>query len=411
MTNISFNQAYQLVTNTIVPLPEEAVPVDQSVGRTTSRDIVSSIDSPSADVSLKDGYAVVSTDLYRASPRDPVILDLIGTQFAGTHTQLMVAEGKTIKVTSGAIIPAGADGVLSNEFAEESDNIVSAYATVGNNILRKGTDIAKGAVVVARDTTLMPTHAGLIAAAGHATAPVYKQPFVTIIATGEEIVAVGKPVGEGKIAASNLVTIAAWCNYFHLKNGTMVVPDSHEALETAINQTLPTSDCIVTSGGAWSSERDFAVRVFDSLGWEKKFHRVKIGPGKAVAFGLLRGKPIFCLPGGPPSNQMAFLQLALPGIRLLEGHRPNTLPRIPAVLEAEVRGQRDWTQFEMGLLRRENGVFVFSPRKLPSRLQSLSNAHGIITIPEGTDTIEAGSKIDVQIIAYLPEILDADAPL
>ena len=401
MINISFNQAYDIVVNNILPLPDETVSVEKSLRRATSQDIISLIDSPSADVSLKDGYAVISEEIDNASPENPVFLDLIGSQFAGGEDSdnLRVTKGKAVKITSGAVIPSGVDGVLANEFAEESNNRVKTLATVGNNILRKGTDISKGEVVVPKSTTLMPTQIGLIAAAGHSQIKVYKKPRVAIIATGDEIVEVGKPVEDGKIAASNIATLAAWCNYFNMDSSTIVVADSTEAITQAAQQALAVSDCIITSGGAWRSERDFVVKVFEKIGWVRMFYRVKIGPGKAVAFGLLEGKPIFCLPGGPPSNQMAFLQLALPGLRCLGGHKEHTLPVVTAVLEKEVSGQKDWTQFEMGFFRKNNNSLMFTPKKLPSRLQSLSTAEGIITIPEGTKTIPANSKVDIQVLA------------
>jgi len=406
MNDISFDQAYNIVINSITPVQAEAVPVEHSIGRATAEDIRSLVDSPSADVSLKDGYAVFSEDLESASFDKPVTLELIGAQFAGGSRQkLRVAPGKAVKITSGAVIPNGANGVLSEEFAREQDAVVTALATVGENILRRGADIRKDEIIIPKHTTLTPMQVGLIAAGGHATALVYKKPLVTIIATGDEIVAPGKPIGKGKVAASNLVTIGAWCASFHMESRTVVVGDSRDEVAAALRENIARCDCIVTSGGAWNSVRDLVVNILDDLGWRKLFHRVKIGPGKAVAFGLFNGKPVFCLPGGPPSNQMAFLQLALPGLVLLGGHGPYTLPVVPAVLDQTVSGQADWTQFVMGLLiRTEKGV-VFSPRKLPSRLQWLSTSHGIIRIPEGTECISAGSSVEVQVMAHLPQAL------
>jgi molybdopterin molybdotransferase len=405
MIDISFSQAYDTVINNITPIRCEAIPVEQSIGRATAEDIRSLVDSPSADVSLKDGYAVLSEDLEEASSDTPVALELIGSQFAGKEKKLKVTPGKAVKITSGAVIPDGADGVLSEEFALEEAPFLKALATVGENVLKRGTDVKKGAIIISKHTTLTPTQVGLIAAGGHATVDVYRKPLVTIIATGDEIVAPGKPIGKGKVAASNLVTLAAWCTSFHMESETLVVSDSSEEITAALRENILLSDCIITSGGAWKSERDLVVSILDDLGWQKMFHRVKLGPGKAVAFGLLNGKPVFCLPGGPPSNQMAFLQLALPGLRCLGGHKPAALPSIPAVLEEEVRGQKDWTQCVLGFLKRTETSIVFSPQQISSRLQRLSRAHGIIRIPEGIEKISAGSLVKVQVLAHLTQAL------
>jgi len=405
MINISFSHAYRIVVSTIHPLKAEEIRLEEAIGRATAEDILSLLDSPSADVSLKDGFAVISEDIKNASADTPITLTLRGSQFAGMPQAAAVSPGKAVKITSGAIIPPGADGVLANEFAEEGIGTVTALAPVGNNILRKGTDLGKAGVVLPQHTTIMPTQAGLIAAAGHAVVTVYRRPRVTVVASGDEIVAVGHPVGEGKVAASNLVTLAAWCSYFSMQPFTKVVPDSFESIREIIEESIRTSDCIITSGGAWSSERDLIIRVLDDLGWKKMFYRVRIGPGKAVGFGFLEGKPVFCLPGGPPSNQMAFLQLALPGLRCLGGHQPATLPVVPAILDKEISGQIDWTQYKMGMLHRDAEVLRFEPRPLPSRLQMLSNSEGIATIPEGVETIPAGTCVDVQVMGLPSRVL------
>ena len=405
MINISYTHAYKIVISSIHPLPAEEVSLERSIGQATAQDVISLLDSPSADVSLKDGFAVVSEDIQNASVENPITLELTGSQFAGNRQAVAVMRGKAVKITSGAIIPSGADGVLANEFSEELDGVMKALAPVGNNILRHGTDVTKGAVVIPRHTTIMPTQAGLIAAAGHGRVSVYRKPRVTVIATGDEIVAPGKPVGEGKVAASNIATIAAWCTYFSMDSRTVVVRDSEEDISTAIKTQIAESDCVITSGGAWSSERDLVVNVLDKLGWKKMFYRVKIGPGKAVGFGMLEGKPVFCLPGGPPSNQMAFLQLALPGLRCLGGHKPQVLPVVPAVLEEAVEGQIDWTQLKMGMLKRADGILRFYPKPLPSRLQMLSSADGILAIPEGVKEIAAGSIVEVQVMGLPCRVL------
>lgn len=405
MIDVSFAHAFDLVMRWVAPLPEEVVPVEHSLGRAVSRDIASLVDSPSADVSLKDGYAVVASDIAQASHSKPVTLELLGAKFAGDHREAAVTTGRAVKVTSGALIPLGADGVLSNEFALEEGATVKAFAPVGSNILKKSTDVCKGEVIVPKHTTLTPSHVGLIAAAGHAAVWVHRKPRVTIIASGDEIVGPGEHIGRGKVAASNIVTVSAWCKHYHMETKMLVVGDSAEAIRQAITDALPGCDSVITSGGAWKSERDLVVRVLDDLGWQKHFQRVKIGPGKAVAFGLLHAKPVFCLPGGPPSNQMAFLHLALPGLMRLAGHEQTTLPVLNAVLTQEVGGQKDWTQFHLGQVRTHGDFLVFVPQKLPSRLQMLARADGVVCVPEGIEAIPAGSTVKVFLMSALGKFL------
>jgi molybdopterin molybdotransferase len=403
MNDISFNRACKLIAAKTSTLTSETVPLVRSVDRITFEDILSLIDVPSADVSLKDGYALISEDIRDASTENPITLEVIGTQFAGSSTGLVITKGKAAKITSGAIIPDGADAVLPEEFAiDHGDTFTAtAHAQKERNILKKGTDIKRAEKILARGTILRPLHIGLLAAAGYSKINVYKDPRITIIATGDEVVAIGEPIEEGKVAASNLSSISAWCKHFRLENKTVVVSDSEEEITRAVRDSLSFSDCIITSGGAWKGERDLVVRILDQLGWQMFFHRVRMGPGKAAAFGLLHSKPVFCLPGGPPSNQIAFLQLALPGILRLQGRNHPAFPTIHATLDREVTGRKEWTQFIMGSIsKRENRPF-FSPSNIVSRLQYLSQAEGIISIPEGVEIIPHGSSIKVQVLGEL----------
>jgi molybdopterin molybdotransferase len=160
-------------------------------------------------------------------------------------------------------------------------------------------------------------------------------------------------------------------------------------------------DAVLTSGGVWSGERDLVVRLLEGLGWEKVYHRVRIGPGKAVAFGMYAEKPVFCLPGGPPSNHMAFLQLALPGLQKACGIREEQvgLPVRRMRLAETVRGQSDWTQFVHGRLAESSDLPLFYPLDAPSRLQTMSAADAIVKIPEGQSLIRQGQVVTGQVLA------------
>jgi len=154
----------------------------------------------------------------------------------------------------------------------------------------------------------------------------------------------------------------------------------------------------VTSGGAWTSDRDLLAKVLADLGWEKIYHRVRLGPGKAVGFGVLKGKPVFILPGGPPSNLMAFLLLALPGLARLSGTAPPPLRKIGAILKTTVSGQIDWTQAIFGIFEKGPEGLRFNPKKNRSRLKGMGTADGVLLIPEGETRIEGGEKITVRLL-------------
>jgi molybdopterin molybdotransferase len=404
-----FDQALAITLAAIAPLACEPAPLLELTGRVAGDDVVALVDAPSTDVSLKDGYAVRSADIAGASSANPVVLKLIGSAVAGGPFEGVLPPGTAVRVLSGAGIPHGADAVLAEECAGSAGGVLTALADAGpgRNILRKGTDVAAGQGIIARGTVLRPAQVGLLAAAGYARLDVVRRPRVGIIATGDEIVAPGGELRAGLVYASNLTTMAAWCGHFGMQTELAVVRDDRQAIEQQLIEALQRCDAIVTSGGAWRGERDLVAGVLDHLGWRKLYHHVKIGPGKAVGCGIWTGKPVFCLPGGPPSSQMAFLQLALPALLKLAGHRAPGLPWLTAELAEDVTGQSDWTQFIEGQVTATPQGMQFRPRKAASRLQSMADADGLIMIPEGIACIHRGTEVPVQL---LPHVLPSGAP-
>lgn len=397
---ISFAEAYQRTLENILPLSEEHVPLLEATGRVVSRTLKASVWSPSADSSLKDGFAVRSADVRDAAPGHEVRLTIVGSVAAGGDWEGELKNGQAVRILSGAPVPDGAQAVLAEEFTQENGEELIAFNTAepGRNILPKGEDVAKGQKLVEAGEMLHPTRVGYLASAGFAEVPVIRNPKVGIIATGDEVVAPGKPLDEGKLYASNLVTLASWCRRFGFSVETDVLPDKRRALKEGLGRALEAYDAVLTSGGAWKGDRDLVAEVLTDLGWEKIFHRVKMGPGKAVGLGMVGAKPVFCLPGGPPSNHMAFLQLALPGLMRLAGWEKLGLPTTPVVLQQDVRGQAEWTQFIHGRIEETPEKVLFTPVKLKSRLQMLATSDAVIKIPEGVRLISKGARVPADLL-------------
>jgi molybdopterin molybdotransferase len=400
-TRISYDEALAQTLEKVSPLDAEEVDLAQSSGRVVARDLGALVDSPSVDASLKDGYAIRSDDIAEASPKSPVRLQLQGLAAAGEAWGGTVEPGMAVRILTGAPIPQGAQAVISEEFTRHEGQTVTVAnnAEPGRNILLKGSDVAIGQKIVMAGELLRPTQVGLLAAAGYARVPVIRRPRVAILATGDEVVAPGNPLAEGKLYASNLVTLAAWCTQYGMEVTTAVVQDCEDQIRAELLACLENHDAILTSGGAWTGDRDLVVRILDELGWQKAYHRVRIGPGKAVGFGLWQGKLVFCLPGGPPSNHMAFLQLALPGLHRLEGRARPGLPVAAARLGEPIRGQMDWTQFVHGRLEMNGAGPVFYPMRMKSRLQEMAQMEALVRVPEGTEWLPAGIMIPVQVLA------------
>ncbi|MFC1669625.1 molybdopterin-guanine dinucleotide biosynthesis protein B [Spirochaetota bacterium] len=411
--NIGFDEAKKLIFTSIPQMDFEILPLDKLAGRFAAKDLFSRIDVPSRDISFYDGYALISKDISAAGPENGVDLEITGEIFAGKPEEgkIKVSPGNAVRVTSGAQIPEGADAVIAQEFCKiDGEKLICLNtAEVGRNIIKKGTDLKIGELLIGNGEVLTPPVIGLIAAAGISEAQVYKQPVVAVLATGDEVVAPGEPLGEGKLYSSNLVEICSWLSQVGFGYRTKIISDDKEEIKSAIENILPHVDAFVTSGGAMRSERDLIMKVLDNLKWKGIFHRVRMGPGKAIGFGLLKDKPFFCLPGGPPSNEMAFLQLALPGLLAMQGSSRQIFATTKAKLTDKVTGQKDWTQFIHARFDGTGNSTQVKPAKLASRLQSMAQKEAIIIIPEGIDEIKAGDEIEIQSVKSAGVLTDPGA--
>jgi molybdopterin molybdotransferase len=400
--SLGLKEALRLTLEHIKPLPAENVALVDSVDRIAASDLHALVDSPSADASRKDGYAVLSHELAEATAESPVRLRLLGSMAAGGERDIRIKPGTAVRVLTGARIPTGADAVVAEEFVKLGGDhlLVDASIKPGKNILPAGEDVTFSKCVLGSGQQISPVMAGLLAAAGHSMAPVFRKPVIGIIGTGDELVEPGRPLADGQLYASNIITLAGWCNKYKMKSRMSIVKDDHEAIFSVIKRLSGETDAVITSGGAWTGDYDMVAKVLEGLGWKEVFHRIRIGPGKAVGFGILENKPVFILPGGPPSNLMGFLQIALPGLLALSGHsNPLGLPVILARLASELGdGKSDWTDFFFGTLEFDGGLPSFHPMKKRSRLSSIAKATAVASIPEGQDCLSKGSEIHVQLL-------------
>ncbi len=396
--DIGFEEALSTTLECLTPLAPVSLSVSEAAGLVAAENCLAKADCPSAPASSKDGYAVIWSDVEKASQERPVRLKICGTSVAGGGERMTVTSGTAVKIMTGARIPDGADVVIADEFAHEENGWVSCLRDSRKNIIERGFDVAKGDKLASRGEILTPAKTGLLAAGGISTVRVYPRPRVGILATGDELVNPGEPLKAGQLYASNLVTLLSWLRHFRMEAEVDIVGDKPDTLAKTAQSMLERVDVLLTSGGAWKSDRDLTIRILQEMGGQVVFHRVRMGPGKAVALILLNNKTVFCLPGGPPSNEMAFLQIALPGLLHLAGKPAVPFEYSEATLTKTLRGQKDWTQFFYAISKHENGRWFVSPVENKSRLQSQAKANALIKIPEGIEQLKEQHQIQVQVL-------------
>ena len=399
---IGFDHALRAVLASTSPAQTAALSLGFCTAYVSADDVFAVVNSPTDNVSLKDGFAVRAHDVENASPQHPAKLRVIGSVFAGSNFKGQLGGAQAVRVCSGSPVPAGADAVVSAEFCQEAGSEVHINAGIekGRNIFYAGDDVRVGTQVLEKGQVILPARLGLIAAAGISHLEVYKKPRISLIAIGDEVIALGQTLKEGQLYASNLVSTEAWLSCFGIPYTTAIAADAIDSIRSELLRAFPEVDATITSGGSWRSERDLIVRVLDDLGWTKIFHHVRMGPGKGMAFGIWGGKPVFCLPGGPPSNEMAFLQLALPGILNMSGLTGSPLQTVSAELTQDVKARHQaWTEFKKVKLNcEENGDYSVTPYFETSRLKSMADSSGLICKPEGVDLLHRGQIVDVQLM-------------
>ena len=401
-TMISFDEALSLVLSNVPQGQVEEVSLFEATGRVLAGDAVSRVDSPLSDAALKDGYAVLSSDVAAAGPDHQVCLKLVSFRGAGDIAGRALEPGTAVRVTTGAVVPSGADAVLAQEFTREENKAVWClnYAEQGRNILPRGADVRAGEVVARRGERVSPALAGLLASAGLDRLRVISRPRVAIIATGDEVVEPGRPLGPGQLYASNMAETISWLQAFGLPElSYRVVKDKEDEIKAAIEKMSLQADAFITSGGAWRSERDLLLQVLSDLGWRGIFHHVRLGPGKAVGFGLLEDKPFFVLSGGPSSFETALLELVLPGLLAMAGWRGPLFPVFKVRLEEPIQGEKGWTQAVQARVTFKDSSFRARPYKTASRLFDMARKDGIILLPEGRAGLAAGDETAVQMVS------------
>lgn len=393
--DIGFDQACHLAMQNVQPPGTRIVSLAEAVGAICSEAVPARVNSPSVDSSLKDGYAVMSRDVRSATQDSPVRLRVKGHVAAGVEDPVIVTSGSTVRILSGAAIPEGADAVLAEEFtAVEGDDVRAlGSAEEGRNIMLKGSDVAAGEILAEKGQVLTPALVGLLAAGGVSECSVFVKPKISLLATGSEVLLPGRPLETGKLYASNVVLQDSHLTSAGFQTRVQAAGDTAEEIAAAVNTMLEESDVLITSGGAWKGDRDLVVSVLEKAGCRMLFHRVRMGPGKAVGMGILNGKPAFCLPGGPTSNEMAFLMIAFPAIMKMAGYGRFPYLRLYGKLTGSITGQKDWTQFKQCRLVRHKTQILVQPMKMKSRLASMAKTHALVKIPEGVESISAGEMV------------------
>ena len=293
---ISVSDAQRQIIDTLSPLPAEQVSVSQGLGRVLAEDIVSRRNQPPMAVSAMDGYAVRAQDVAAT----PSKLNIVGYAPAGHTYDGIVGPGEAVRIFTGARVPEGADTIVIQENTEQSGEnvlVVGGEAPSGRFVRPTGLDFAAGDTLLKAGRALTARDIGLAAAMNVPWLMVHRKPRISILATGDEIVMPGDPIGRDQIVSSNALSLAAFIKAYGgdpLDLG--IAPDKEDSIR-ALASGASGSDILVTTGGASVGDHDLVKSVLGDIGLEINFWRIAMRPGKPLMFGNIKGTYLIGLPG------------------------------------------------------------------------------------------------------------------
>ncbi len=416
---LEVEQALERILANFAPLDAVAMPVLQSLGMTLAEDITSPLNLPPLANSAMDGYAVLHADIAAAGDTPPT-LTVISAVAAGQVSADTVTQGNTIRIMTGAPVPAGADTVVPFEETDELDRrrngqplneiVIRKTLPLGSNVRPAGEDVSAGELVLSAGTVVRPAEAGVMASLGLATARVIRRPVVAVLSTGDELTQIGNALQPGHIYDSNSSSLAA---AVIAAGGTPrvigIARDNLADLHRCIDEAAD-ADLLVTSAGVSKGDYDMVKDVLEQRG-DMNFWSVRMRPAKPLAFGLLnregkRPLPLLGLPGNPVSALLAFEMFGRPAIRRMLGRDLLSRPIVEGVLTGPIfnsDGRRVYARVEVE--RRDGGWFATPTGPQGSNiLTSLSRANGLAICPADLPRKNAGQAVKIIMLDWNEEV-------
>ncbi|KQT49017.1 molybdenum cofactor biosynthesis protein MoaA [Aureimonas sp. Leaf454] len=328
MSLLSVEDAFERLVSDAAPLARvETVELRKAYGRILARDISALRTQPDFDASAMDGYAVQASAIVEPFPW----LKVVGESAAGGAFAGAVHAGEAVRIFTGAPVPAGADAILIQENAERSGLSVRPLEGVvpGRHIRKAGADFSRGDILIARGSRLTAGGIALAASGNHPALEVIARPKVAILATGNELVLPGEPLGPSQIVASNTFGIAA---LIEAAGGVVldygIAADDEDEIGGRVDRAISDgADILVTIGGASVGDHDLVGKVFADKKVALDFWKVAMRPGKPLMAGRLGGLRLVGLPGNPASSMVAATLFLKPLVSMLAGRPGRTIYR------------------------------------------------------------------------------------
>jgi molybdenum cofactor synthesis domain-containing protein len=384
------------------------VPLAAAHGLVLAAAVSTTEDVPPFANTAMDGYAVRAADTVGASPDTPVRLQVVDDLAAGRAPDVAVSPGAAIRIMTGAPMPDGADAIVMVERTRREPDgegvFVEVEVPVGRHVRHAGGDLAAGQTVFEPGTRLRAGHIGVLASVGATTVRVFRRPRVGVLSTGDELVESG-PLAMGQIRDSNrpmLLALVREAGLDPIDLGT--VRDDEDRIVALLEDAFERCDAVLTSGGVSVGDYDFVKAALDRFG-SLEWRQVAIKPAKPLAFGVVRGVPVFGLPGNPVSSLVSFELFARPALFQMAGRTDRFRPEVLATAAHDFTRRPDGKlHLDRVLVRWEgDGYVVASTGDQSSNvLSATALANGLALLPDG-DGVAAGAPVRVMLLEGVPD--------
>lgn len=375
----------------------EIVPIESATGRVLMEDVYAKENTPPFRRAAMDGYAVKSSDLKGASRENPIKLKITMKSFPGHPPSNKLKKGEACLISTGAVVPNGADAVVKVEDTERIGSEVLIFCEVekNENVAPPGEDFKKGEKLLSKGTILDAPEIGMLARAGKRYVKVGKRPRVAIFSTGDEIVEPGVKKGKAQIYDSNsfmLYSLTALAGGIPHKLG--IAKDDIRAVRTALKRAEK-YDVVIFTGGVSMGETDYIRNVMLEMGVKEVFWKVAMKPGKPVFTGIKGKRIFFGLPGNPVSAFTSFLLFVRPCIQKMIGMNPQ-IEILNATITEPAKSSGKRTHFLRGIFWEENGNIYVKPLSFQGSgiLKSLTLSNCFIIVPPRTE-LKSGDNVRI----------------
>jgi molybdopterin molybdotransferase len=383
-------------------LAAEPVELADALGRTLAQDLTATASVPAFDNSAMDGFAVRAADVADATRGAPVHLEVVGESRAGFPATTTLGPRQAIAISTGAMLPVGADAVVVVEQTRRAGAGVAVHraAAPGDWIRRTGDDIAAGRAVLASGSLLGPAELGVLASLGCEQVPCVRRPRVAVLTTGDELVSAGGELRAGAVRDSSAYSIGALARCAGAEVVTVArVPDDRGVLVAAVRDELG-CDVIVVCGGVSVGDHDHVRAAMAALDFKERFWGLALKPGKPTWFGTRANALAFGLPGNPVSSMVTFILLVAPALRELSGVSPHT-HSATATLMSDYEKEPGRAHAVRCRARLTDGGWEVTPTGPQGShiLTSMLGADALAIIPTDSGSVAAGAQVRIELLA------------